>query len=163
MPRERRLAWEGCVNVRDLGGHATEDGRTTRFGAVVRADSVGRLTASGWQALAGHGVIRIVDLRDEAEATEDGVLEAPVEVVRIPLLDGLDAESYADARARAAATDDAARAKATSTPSLSTVPEALRRRAPSTRRRAAGRRGRPLRRGQDRTVSSPRSFSACAG
>jgi hypothetical protein len=25
--RDRELAWEGCLNVRDLGGHATQDGR----------------------------------------------------------------------------------------------------------------------------------------
>ena len=38
------LAWEGCVNVRDLGGLPTEDGRRTRLGGVVRADNVRRLT-----------------------------------------------------------------------------------------------------------------------
>ena len=38
------LAWEGCVNVRDLGGLPTEDGRRTRLGGVVRSDNVRRLT-----------------------------------------------------------------------------------------------------------------------
>ena len=28
--RERHLAWEGCANVRDLGGHPTADGGVTR-------------------------------------------------------------------------------------------------------------------------------------
>ena len=41
---ERVLRWADCLNVRDLGGHATEDGGATQFGAVVRADSVASLT-----------------------------------------------------------------------------------------------------------------------
>jgi protein-tyrosine phosphatase len=48
---ERRLDWEGCLNVRDLGGHPTEDGGETRMGAIVRADSVRQLTEAGWAAL----------------------------------------------------------------------------------------------------------------
>jgi protein-tyrosine phosphatase len=31
------LDWEGCYNVRDLGGLRTADGRETRWGAVVRS------------------------------------------------------------------------------------------------------------------------------
>ena len=38
--RPRELAWEGCLNVRDLGGLRTEDGRRTRSGRVVRSDNV---------------------------------------------------------------------------------------------------------------------------
>jgi hypothetical protein len=34
----RALRWEGCCNIRDLGGLPTEDGSETRFGVVVRAD-----------------------------------------------------------------------------------------------------------------------------
>ncbi len=60
---ERVLSWEGCLNVRDLGGHVTGDGRTTRFGAVVRADNVQHLTEAGWAALVDYGVRTIIDLR----------------------------------------------------------------------------------------------------
>jgi hypothetical protein len=38
--RSRTLDWPGCVNARDLGGLPAEDGAVTRFGQVVRADSV---------------------------------------------------------------------------------------------------------------------------
>ena len=38
--RSRDLIWDGCLNVRDLGGHPTADGRETRFDSVVRADSL---------------------------------------------------------------------------------------------------------------------------
>ena len=47
----RDLVWEGCLNVRDLGGLPTEDGGETRFGRVVRSDNVKKLSEAGWQAL----------------------------------------------------------------------------------------------------------------
>jgi protein-tyrosine phosphatase len=83
--QERTLAWEGCLNVRDLGGHPTEDGRETRFGVVVRADSVRALTDAGWRALVDYGITRIVDLRQHSELEADPPLEVPVEVVHAPL------------------------------------------------------------------------------
>src|SRR5213079_529390 len=52
LPRSRDLIWDGCLNVRDLGGHPTEDGTETRFGSVVRADSISQLSPQGWKALA---------------------------------------------------------------------------------------------------------------
>jgi protein-tyrosine phosphatase len=83
---ERTLIWDGCVNVRDLGGHPTEDGRTTRFGAVVRADSVRALSDAGWDALLAYGVSRIVDLRLRSELALDPPRELDVEIVHVPLL-----------------------------------------------------------------------------
>jgi protein-tyrosine phosphatase len=83
---ERVLRWDGCANVRDLGGFATEDGGRTRLGAIVRADTMARLSESGWAALVEHGIQRIVDLRfnDEREADPPGRLD--VEVVHVSLL-----------------------------------------------------------------------------
>jgi protein-tyrosine phosphatase len=85
LPRSRTLLWDGCVNVRDLGGHPIEDGRETRFGAVVRADSVRGLSDAGWEALVGYGVRRIIDLRWQEELAEDPPHELPVDVVHVPL------------------------------------------------------------------------------
>ena len=85
MP-EQTLSWDGCVNVRDLGGHPTQDGRTTRFGAVVRADSIRQLTDAGWEALLDYGVSRIVDLRFHSELALDEPRDVDVEVVHVPLL-----------------------------------------------------------------------------
>jgi protein-tyrosine phosphatase len=82
---ERVLSWEGCLNVRDLGGHVVEDGRTTRFGAVVRADSVRHLTSAGWRALVDYGIRTIVDLRRHDELARDAPIEPPVDVVHVPL------------------------------------------------------------------------------
>jgi protein-tyrosine phosphatase len=82
----RTLVWDGCVNVRDLGGIPTEDGGTTRLGEVVRSDNVRGLTDDGWRALARHGVIRIVDLRWPEEKAEDAPRDVDVEVVHVSVL-----------------------------------------------------------------------------
>jgi protein-tyrosine phosphatase len=92
----RTLTWDGCVNIRDLGGHPTEDGRTTRFGAVVRADSIRQLTDAGWEALADYGVSRIVDLRFHSELELDEPRDVAVEVVHVPLLPELDDPEWAE-------------------------------------------------------------------
>lgn len=85
MLRSRDLTWDGCLNVRDLGGHATEDGRETKFGAVVRADSVRGLSDEGWETLVAYGVRTIVDLRWQEELEEDPPRELPVVAVHVPL------------------------------------------------------------------------------
>jgi protein tyrosine/serine phosphatase len=91
---ERVLDWEGCVNVRDLGGLPTEDGGETRHGSVVRADNARRLTDAGWEALAAHGVRRLVDLRWPEELAEDAPGEVPIEVVHVSLFGELDQAYY---------------------------------------------------------------------
>jgi hypothetical protein len=82
---ERILAWDGCVNVRDLGGLALEDGGETAFGVVVRADSIRALSDGGWQALTDYGVQKAVDLRSDNDAANDPPGDVPIEVVRIPI------------------------------------------------------------------------------
>lgn len=68
--RVRRLMWDGCLNVRDLGGFPAMDGRETRWGAVVRSDNPGRLTGAGREALLAYGIRTIVDLRFPHELEE---------------------------------------------------------------------------------------------
>jgi protein tyrosine/serine phosphatase len=102
----RELAWDGCLNVRDLGGHATSDGGETRYGAIVRADSVRQLTDAGWTALVDYGVRTIVDLRMDQERDADPPAELPVEVLHVPFLVA-DPEALAETEAvGAAAADD---------------------------------------------------------
>ena len=60
---ERVLVWDGCRNVRDLGGLSTSDGRVTRWGAVVRSDTPASLTVTGWAALYEYGIRTIISLR----------------------------------------------------------------------------------------------------
>ena len=88
----RDLVWDGCLNVRDLGGLPTRDGRETRFGAVVRADSVRQLSDDGWKALVDHGIRTVVDLRGDHELAEDPPAASPVEVVHVPFFEASEAE-----------------------------------------------------------------------
>jgi protein-tyrosine phosphatase len=106
--RVRTLAWDGCLNVRDLGGHPTEDGSFTRFGAVVRADSIRQLSDAGWAALADYGVGRIVDLRFHDELAADPPREVPAEVVHVPVFPDSATGAWEEIDAlSAAAPDDA--------------------------------------------------------
>jgi protein-tyrosine phosphatase len=84
--RSRDLVWDGCLNVRDLGGHPTEDGGETRFGVYVRADNVERLTDTGWRALVDYGVRTVVDLRLAAERTAAPPDGLPVVALHRPLV-----------------------------------------------------------------------------
>jgi protein-tyrosine phosphatase len=85
----RRLYWEGCSNVRDLGGLRTVDGRETAWGAVVRGDAPDNLTPAGWDALLAHGVRTIVDLRNDDECIADAARPAEIATVHVPL-DGVE-------------------------------------------------------------------------
>jgi protein-tyrosine phosphatase len=92
----RHLSWEGCFNVRDLGGLRTTDGRETRRGRVVRADRLDRLTAAGWAALSAHGVRTVIDLRNDDELGADRAPRpSSVETIRLPL-DGSDDREFWD-------------------------------------------------------------------
>ncbi|HEX6291312.1 MAG TPA: tyrosine-protein phosphatase [Herpetosiphonaceae bacterium] len=95
MIPDRNLDWNACFNVRDLGGIRTGDGRRTRRGAVVRADSLNQLTAAGWAALKAHGIRTIIDLRNDHELGSD---TAPrpngLTTVHMPLDDIADTEFW---------------------------------------------------------------------
>ncbi|SDJ72768.1 tyrosine-protein phosphatase [Streptomyces indicus] len=62
----RDLYWDGCHNVRDLGGL----GSVAR-GALVRADGLDKLTAQGWAAAHAHGIRTVIDLREPDEYGTD--------------------------------------------------------------------------------------------
>jgi protein-tyrosine phosphatase len=85
LTSERILVWDGCVNVRDLGGLALVDGGETRFGVVVRADSIRGLTDRGWQALVDYGVRSVIDPRADREVAADPDASAPVPVAHVPI------------------------------------------------------------------------------
>ena len=83
MNANRDLVWDGCVNVRDLGGLGG-----IRPGALVRMEAPTRLSAEGWAAAWNHGVRTVLDLRaaDEAEAMPDHAPRpAGITTVRVPL------------------------------------------------------------------------------
>lgn len=68
--RARILAWDGCLNARDLGGYVTSDGLVTRWGAIVRSDSLAALTPAGQQSVHSYGIRTIIDLRLPPEVEE---------------------------------------------------------------------------------------------
>jgi protein-tyrosine phosphatase len=76
MNINRQLKWDGCNNVRDLGGLPTSDGRMTRWGALVRSDDPSKLTAKGWDALLAHGIRTIISLRTEGKTEYEFDLQA---------------------------------------------------------------------------------------
>ena len=79
---DRILRWDGCVNVRDLGGLPLADGGETAYRVVVRADWLPGLSEEGRRALVDYGVSLVVDLRPEREHEDDGINPLPVPVVR---------------------------------------------------------------------------------
>ena len=87
LQRSRDLLWDGLLNVRDLGGHPTEDGDETRYDSIIRADSVRQLSDQGWTALVDYGVKTIIDLRANEELEADPPAELPVEVLHIPFFE----------------------------------------------------------------------------
>jgi protein-tyrosine phosphatase len=103
----RHLEWDGCLNVRDLGGVALEGGGETPYGVLVRADNVRRLTDHGRRALAEYGVTRIVDLRWQTELDEDPPHDLDIDVVHVSLLGEFDPDFEDDIRDYMAAGDPA--------------------------------------------------------
>jgi protein-tyrosine phosphatase len=64
---ERRLAFEGAMNFRDLGGYPAADGRRTRWRRLFRADSLGDLTPRDLARIGELGLRGLIDFRIEAE------------------------------------------------------------------------------------------------
>lgn len=81
---ERRLAFEGPTNFRDIGGYAVAGGGRTRWGRVFRSDGLHRFNAADLAAFGRLGVRRVYDLRGEVERSSS---PDPVESVHLPLLD----------------------------------------------------------------------------
>lgn len=85
------LAGDGIFNLRDLGGTPAADGAVVRPRVLVRADALQRSSPGTVRALHGHGVRRVLDLRDARERDEDGVFTPvdglDIDVVHLPVLD----------------------------------------------------------------------------
>jgi protein-tyrosine phosphatase len=106
----RALTWDGLLNVRDLGGHATEDGGVTQFGRIVRADSVRRLSHEGWASVFDYGIRTVVDLRFQREQDEDTAGIPDLELVHVSLFGEPDDTQWTELDAHAAATGSSSEA-----------------------------------------------------
>jgi protein-tyrosine phosphatase len=74
---------EGVVNVRDVGGLPTEDGRRTRPGVLIRSANLVHITEADIARLVDElGVRRVVDLRTDVEVSgsDPGRLHGHAEV-----------------------------------------------------------------------------------
>jgi protein-tyrosine phosphatase len=91
---DRAVFWDGCLNVRELGGLPTEGHRLTRSKAILRADSIHKLTKAGWEELLSYGVSRIIDLRFHSELAQDPPRDLPIGVVHVPVLPELDSDHW---------------------------------------------------------------------
>lgn len=81
------LSIDGLVNIRDLGGLVTRDGRVVLHGHVFRSDNPRSLTEIGRGQLLSHVSPRtVVDLRIPVEVTREGYDLGPeVRVVNCPM------------------------------------------------------------------------------
>lgn len=66
---ERVLPLEGAINVRDMGGFKTTDGKSVKWGVLYRGDQLSKLTELDIQILERIGLKTIVDYRSEHECT----------------------------------------------------------------------------------------------
>ena len=85
----RWIELEGAVNVRDVGGLPTVDGRTTKPGVLIRADNLQDLTGPDVRRLVGDLRLQtVVDLRSHGEAHLAGPtpLEGTVRTHRFSLI-----------------------------------------------------------------------------
>ncbi|MQA78114.1 MAG: protein-tyrosine-phosphatase [Streptosporangiales bacterium] len=64
-----RLDWPACANARDLGDLPSGDGRRIRPGVLIRSDRLGQLTEAGLATARACGLSLVLDLRSEAECT----------------------------------------------------------------------------------------------
>jgi protein-tyrosine phosphatase len=89
---ERRVAVEGCLNFRDLGGYPTGDGGRLRGRQLFRADGLHALTPGGVATLRDE--IRlgdIIDLRSSLELERVGrgpLADTAIRFHHLPIFDG---------------------------------------------------------------------------
>ncbi|MFJ7271866.1 tyrosine-protein phosphatase [Streptomyces sp. NPDC099050] len=73
----RHIEFERLHNFRDLGGYRTEDGSTVAWGALYRADSLGKLAGADWDRFLDLGVRTVIDLRYPWEIEAKGRIPEP--------------------------------------------------------------------------------------
>jgi protein-tyrosine phosphatase len=73
LPVQRHwIELDGLVNLRDVAGIPTTDGRTIAPGRLLRSDNLQDLTPADVDALLDLGLSDVVDLRSDYEAEKEG-------------------------------------------------------------------------------------------
>lgn len=97
--KRRHVALEGAQNFRDLGGYATADGHTVRWGLLFRSDNLAQLTDADLAKLHELGIKLVCDFRSAEEKAEEPdrlPAEDPPTVAELPIFD----ESFSPAEFR---------------------------------------------------------------
>ncbi|MBL1077075.1 tyrosine-protein phosphatase [Nocardia sp. 2] len=71
---KRHIEFQRLHNFRDLGGYRSADGRTVRWQALYRADSLGKLAGTDRELFGSLGIRTVVDLRYPWEIDRDGAV-----------------------------------------------------------------------------------------
>jgi protein-tyrosine phosphatase len=87
--RRRHVALDGAANFRDLGGYASEDGRTVRWGLFYRSDNLADLSDADLRRFAELRIRLVCDLRSPDERAEepDRLPDPPPEVAELEIFD----------------------------------------------------------------------------
>lgn len=81
-----KIALEGTLNTRDLGGYVGRDGAIVREGAVFRSDNLAGLTDADREWFRTAGISRVVDYRGPEEAAAaPSALPEGLEPIAIPM------------------------------------------------------------------------------
>ena len=70
MSQIRRIKLPALYNLRDLGGYAGAEGKSTCWNKLYRCDCPAELTADQWEVMKGLGIKTLVDIRSTYEANE---------------------------------------------------------------------------------------------
>lgn len=85
----RIIHLDGAVNIRDLGGLSTSDGRTVRRGRIFRSDGLYRLTPGDVIALRSLGIRTVIDLRSRREVEhypQSALIAAGIRHTNVPVV-----------------------------------------------------------------------------
>ena len=82
---KRHIPLAGQPNFRDLGGYATTDGRSVKWGVVYRSGELSQLTDEDVGKLGALGIRAVVDLRSEHEVTARGQGRLPPRAALWPM------------------------------------------------------------------------------
>ena len=87
--RIKRIKLKGLKNTRDLGGFPAYEGKTIKYGMLIRSGHLNKAKASDIEVLCKeHNLRTVIDLRIEAEINEKpDKLNNEVNYVHLPLLD----------------------------------------------------------------------------
>jgi protein-tyrosine phosphatase len=106
--KRRHLALEGAPNFRDLGGYATSDGRSVKWGTLFRSDNLAHLTDDDLEKVSALGIRLVCDFRSAPEKLEEPDRLPAIDPPAVAALEiGIDGFAVNDLRARLTSGDTA--------------------------------------------------------